>query len=271
MYEIALVNMPFSTTHLPSIALTQLKSVLHGQFGERVSVKIHYLNHDFARHMGLDRYAMIANSLQSTVTGLGDWLFRSAAFPDAADNTEVYLARHMWQFPREYNDEIGELVNGQRGQIASFLDELIDRYALDRCSLVGFTSMFTQSVASFAMARKLKQRNPALVTVMGGANCEMSMGKVIAKNVEAIDYVFSGPALKSFPQLVEHLVEGRGDECHKITGVFSKKKLALELVVGGNEIGQELDIDVEVPLDYDDYFASYEDKCPSGTKAGVAH
>jgi hypothetical protein len=37
------------------------------------------------------------------------------------------------------------------------------------------------------------------VTVLGGANCEVPMGRVLAKNLSPIDFVFSGPALHSFP------------------------------------------------------------------------
>ena len=38
---------------LPSIALTQLKSVLEDELGDRVAVRLLYLNHDFAHLLGL--------------------------------------------------------------------------------------------------------------------------------------------------------------------------------------------------------------------------
>jgi hypothetical protein len=53
MYKISLINMPFVALHIPSIALTQLKSVVTKEFGDEVSVDIHYLNHDYAKFLGL--------------------------------------------------------------------------------------------------------------------------------------------------------------------------------------------------------------------------
>src|SRR5215216_500857 len=70
------------------------------------------------------------------------------------------------------------LLEKRRG-LEQLLDELISRHGLDEAHVVGFTSMFMQNVASFAMARRLKARNPGLVTVMGGANCEWPMGQII--------------------------------------------------------------------------------------------
>jgi ribosomal peptide maturation radical SAM protein 1 len=252
--------MPFAAVHSPSIALTQLRSVLAATMNGQVETRILYLNHDFVGYFGTRLYHQISNSVQATVSGLGDWLFRQAAFPHLEDNSAEYLQRYAWLLGSD-RDTLLEYERLRRG-IDAFLDELIDRYQLDRCALVGFTSMFAQNVASFAMGRKLKERNVDLVTVMGGANCETVMGNVIARNVPAIDFVFSGPALSTFPQLVRNLMRGDRDQCHAMKGVFSRSRLDGILQGGLNEIGEELPIDVNVPLDYDDFLASLEEKCP---------
>lgn len=48
-----------------------------------------------------------------------------------------------------------------------FMDQLIDGHGLHEFDLMGFMSMVAQNVASFALARKLKERNPGLITVRG--------------------------------------------------------------------------------------------------------
>jgi len=260
MFKIALVNMPFAALRLPSIALTQLRSVLATRFSGQVETQIHYLNHDFGEYFGRDSYERISNSAKATVTGVGDWLFRHVAFPDSEDTASTYLPRYSWLLQAE-----GSLLSSQeqfRRGLDRFLEELLERYPLHDCSLVGFTSMFAQNMASFALARKIKERNHDVVTVIGGANCETTMGTVIARKVEAIDYVFSGPALKTFPRLVQHLIDGERDKCDEIRGVFSKKKLSRAGAGPLEEIGEELDIDTEVPLDYEGYLGSLEQKCP---------
>src|SRR5690242_21961487 len=98
MFRICLINMPFASLSLPSIALTQMKSRLKEQFKDRVSVEILYLNHDFGKYLGVEFYDFLSNSMQSLNAGLGDWVFRQLAFPDQPDNTAKYFERY---FPGE--------------------------------------------------------------------------------------------------------------------------------------------------------------------------
>jgi ribosomal peptide maturation radical SAM protein 1 len=256
MYKIALINMPFATIVLPSIALTQLKSVVEERFAGRVDVSLHYLNNDFAHHLGLGLYRDMSDSLEANMCGMGDWFFRDVAFPGSPDNAEEYFQRY---FPRR--DESFEirkrLLLAKRRGLDGFLSRLVARYRLADYDLVGFTSMFSQNVASFAMARKLKDKNPALVTVIGGANCEAPMGGRIAAHVEAIDFVFSGPALKSFPQFIACRLEGDEARCHDIQGVFSRQNATPERMTGPGSIGEELPIDVPVPLDYEPFLQTF--------------
>ena len=123
----------------------------------------------------IDDYQRIANEGEHFVSGVGDWLFRQVAFPDAEDNTEDYLLRY---YPRNdarsvrFKQRLGEL----RGELEGFLEGLIDQHELDGCQLVGLTSLFSQHVACLAMARLIKRRDPRIRVALGGANCEWPMG-----------------------------------------------------------------------------------------------
>src|ERR1700746_1510044 len=180
MYTISLVNMPFANIELPSIALAQIKSLLKSQFDEKISVRIIHVNHDFARFLGLDTYRFVSTSMQSLYAGLGDWFFRRQAFPELPDNTDKYLRRYFWGKTRE-QQHVKQMIEQKLPALGAYMDELITKYELDKSEIVGFTSMFMQNAASFAMAKKLKQRNPRVITVMGGANCEFPMGRVIVE------------------------------------------------------------------------------------------
>jgi ribosomal peptide maturation radical SAM protein 1 len=262
MYKIALVNMPFASLNLPSIALTELKSVLDRQYGDRVSVEVLYLNHDFAHYLGMDAYCFVSDTMKALNTGLGDWVFRQVAFPEEDDNTEAYFRRF---YPRRnmQNQKVIHFVEEKRPRLEQFLDLLIDKYRLEQADLVGFTSMFSQNVACFAMARKIKERNPAILTAMGGANCEAPMGQEIVKNIEHIDFVFSGPALKSFPELVQCQLNQDIEKCNEIKGVFSKKNCVSR--PHDMTIGEELPIDVMVGLDYDPFLHAIKNSFPNGS------
>jgi ribosomal peptide maturation radical SAM protein 1 len=262
VYKILLVNVPFARLGMPSIALAQLKSVITTHFPGQVSIDIVDLNQDLAQYIGVDRYETISNSNTALYAGFGDWFFRAVAFPDLPDNTEAYLRRFYWGRTPEIV-QTKELVATRRPVLDAYLDDVLTRHGLDRADMVGFTSMFMQNVACFALARRLKLRNPAIVTVMGGANCEFPMGPVIAAHVKQIDYVFSGPALKSFPQFVEYQMRGDRQACASIGGLFSSADGGT--LAPPSRLGEELDIDTPVDLDYDDFLNRFEATFPGAT------
>lgn len=261
MYKLSLINMPFAMLNTPSIALTQLKSVVAREFGDQVAVDILYLNHDFARFLGLDVYKTIVGSHEAQVTGLGDWLFRRLAFPDLPDNSEEYFRRYFPERDKQTEQQRRAFLERWSGA-DEFLDELIDKYRLDQADLVGFTSMFVQNVACFALSRKIKERNEGVVTIMGGANCEWPMGREIVNNVKHIDFVFSGPALTGFPKFIRHYIDRNIESCGQIAGVLRRANGTLPLATGA--IGEELSIDVDVELDYSSYLDTLSKNFPNG-------
>lgn len=296
MYRIALVNMPFAGLELPSLGLTQIKSVLDKTFGDRISVDVHYISHDFGHYLGVDRYEQISGSMEHHNSGFGDWFFRSVAFPSLPDNSEKYFER-FYPYPNEETRGLRKFAQEKREGLDHFLETLIAKHGLDQVDILGLTTMFMQNVASFAMARKVKERNPKIVTVIGGANCESPMGQEIVKHVEAIDYVFSGPGLKSFPAFVEALLSGDMQRCTRINGVFSKSSsthwqahppdmshtpfesrptlvtlgrsgvstaTVMQPVATIQPLGDELDIDADVELNYTPFLDTIERNFPDG-------
>jgi len=252
MYRLCLINMPFAALTMPSLAITQLKSVVQSNFPGQVSVDLCYINHDFAQLIGVDLYNFIASSVESHTMGIGDWLFRQVAFPESEDNSESYFQRYFRRTDAQTQKQ-KQIVREIRQGLDEFLNQVIKQYELDSADMIGFTSMFAQNGASFALARRLKECNPNVVTMMGGANCEAPMGQEIVKNVKQIDFVFSGPALISFCAFLRYRLNQEFDKCHTIKGVFSKRNSGLATLNCKGEIGEELPIDVEIELDYESY------------------
>lgn len=262
--RIDLINMPFSTLVLPSLALTQLESRVNDKFGGEVSTRVLYLNHDFGSFLGMRLYQDISLGDKNFRNGMGEWFFRQSAFPDVTDNSEEYFNRY-YERSNPRHAELQRAILDKRAYLDTFLNDLIDKYKIDQADIVGFSSMFSQNLGSIAMARLLKARNPQLTTVMGGANCESPMGEEIARHAGAIDYIFSGPALVSFPTFVEYTLNDRAHERGEIRGVIAKcsgtQQSALPMLAAQNSnraIGEDLDIDVPVPLDYDSFLDNFE-------------
>ena len=256
MYRVALINMPFANLNMPSLALSQLKSRLEEHFKDQIRVDIYYLNHDFANHMGVDFYNDVSSLQDSQNSGLGDWFFRQIAFPELPNNAGVYLTRYFPQ-RNDQSSSLKERILKSRRGLEQLMEDLITKYELDKVDLVGFTSMFMQNVAVFAMAEKIKERNSKVTIIMGGANCESPMGQVIVKNVKQIDYVFSGPALKSLLEFVQHCLDHEESKCSSIKGVFSKRNYFFQ--TGPDAIGEELSIDVPTKLEYDSFLSTWKE------------
>jgi ribosomal peptide maturation radical SAM protein 1 len=72
-------------------------------------------------------------------------------------------------------------------------------------SVVGFTSTFEQNIASLALAKQIKANYPKITTVFGGANWEDEMGVELHNSFGFVDYVCSGEADESFPELLRRL------------------------------------------------------------------
>jgi ribosomal peptide maturation radical SAM protein 1 len=268
MLNISLINMPFASLRLPSLGLTQLKAVLEKRFAEKISVRLHYINQDFGGYIGVNAYEFVANTGEAHNSGLGDWFFRQVAFPEVPDNADDYFRRYFPQHS-EQNRMYRRLVEERRRGLEVFLDGLIDQYHLDQADILGFTSMFSQNVASFAMARKVKSRNPDVHIVIGGANCEAPMGAEIVKNVDYIDFAFSGPALKSFSEFVESHLNVVPERFHMIRGVLSKKnctepatQMISTTLARDVTMGDEFDINNSIELDYDSFLKSFEKRFP---------
>ncbi|MCP5155132.1 MAG: RiPP maturation radical SAM protein 1 [Ectothiorhodospiraceae bacterium] len=257
-FRVALINPPFAAVHIPSIALTQLRAVLAERFGAEVECDLHYLNHAVARRIGVERYRAVSDSVAATMAGLGEWLYRDSAFPGLDDNADVYLARHahMLGLDRDAAARWAAL----RPELDAQLDALVDECDLAGYDVVGLSTMFAQTTASLGVARKIKARRAEVAVVLGGANCEGTMGAAIARNATAIDYVVSGPGLETFPRLVECLRDGERERAAALAGVVTRHHRPT--IAGRPVIGAERPIDQPPTLDYRSFLDSLADHCP---------
>ncbi len=237
--------MPFAAPAIPSLAVTQLKAVAESRFPDQVQVDILHLNHDFARHIGdLPAYQHVLGNY-GFMTGIGDWFFRQAAFPDAPDNTAEYFERY-YEGADPVSRRAWDSLIKHRAGLDAYLDSVIARYRMVEADIVGFTALFAQTVASFALARRLKAANPGVTIIMGGVACSDDMGAEFAKRIEAVDCFFSGPGLVSFSEFLKNYLDGnRPGRGQPITG-------------------EELDINAELRLDYDSFLDSLDHVLPEG-------
>ncbi len=243
--------MPFVDAYRPSIQLGLLKS-LAAAHGFPVRTLHAYLS--FAAQIGKDDYQLLARHRGSMV---GEWLFSLAAFRSAAPDPDSQLVAefaddlsHLGVSPADLRTRLTRI---REVEVPAFLDSLITEFPWHDVAVVGFSSTFQQNTASFALARRLKERYPNIFTVFGGANFDGEMGPEFVRAFDFIDAAIIGEADEALPRLLSALAEG--SDLRAVPGIALRVDGALSVTPPLPPLRQ-LD-DLPVP-DYEDYFTVAE-------------
>ena len=250
--RVVLVSMPFMDAGYPSIQLGLLKAVTAAQ---GFPVRTFHANLDFAAQIGIDFYRKLSQHRGALV---GEWLFSCEAFGDTAPDQHSglldELADELSYLADSPDSPKDLLLRTRRQDVPAYLDSLISTFPWNEFRIVGFSSTFQQNTSSFALARRLKERHPDILTVFGGANFEGDMGVEFVRSIEYIDAAVTGEGEIAFPRLLFALAAGT--EPAGIPGVIYRS--------GGQVAAipplpptRHLD-DLPMP-DYDEYFEHAEE------------
>lgn len=203
--DVCLVQMPFATLETPSLALGLLKAQLTRA---GITCQAFHESLRFAEMVGLDRYHMFDESIIQDL--LGEWAFAPAAFPHHKRDDDGYFSSVKLSYARPILEEV-------RAAAPAFVEQVAHRVLERRPRIVGCSSNFMQHCASLALLRVIRELDPSVVTVLGGANCEGAMGRVAADSFPWVDIVVSGEADDLVVPLFRALMEdSRQIPDHKI-------------------------------------------------------
>jgi ribosomal peptide maturation radical SAM protein 1 len=247
----ALVCMPFVSAFQPSIQIALLKAIAERR---GFSVAGFHFNLDFARLIGIKFYEALCEVRQRRD---GDWLFAQEAFrersPRTAEEYTTTFVESLQEVLTSAKKSMDDLVALRRQVVPAFLDYLVEKVAWRNFDVVGFTSTFQQNTASFALARRLKERFPNLITLFGGANFDGEMGLEFVERSNFIDYAVIGEGDEAFPAFLAALREN-GDPL-EIPGVVAHARGTAKFIPPRPFMGME-----NSPLpDFSDYFAQAKD------------
>ena len=255
MSDICLVSMPYAAVERPSIALGLLAAELRGA---GIGVEARYACLDFAARVGLRAYDAVLNS--HTALFIGEWTFAAAAFPERTAVDEEYLAaaaeRVLESRVIDGDVDARELLLSLREEAARFTAELADAIVARRPRIVGCSSTFQQHTASLALLRAVRERDPGIVTVIGGTNCEGAMGMAARRAFPWVDFVFSGEADEVIVPFVRAVLEGGRDGLPPLPGVIDGTIAARRDAEPPRASVWSVDA-IPTP-DYDDYFTALD-------------
>ena len=257
--DVCFVSMPISDVTMPSMALSLMKSCLTEAGFSSV---IDYEHLEYARRCGVELYNIMALARSDFL--VGEMVFARAAHGDktlrplseyidwmrtirlpwgGAPTQEVAMAG-------QWLDKIGEW---QR-DAEVFIEEAAARVMSHHPKIVAFASMFQQTNANIALARRLKkEKNPPII-VVGGANCMGDLGAALIEHIEAYDYVFIGEADEIFADICGRIMKDGEIPTEELPyGVMSRRSPRPKAVM------HRVTKDVEhLPIpDFDDFFRTF--------------
>ncbi|RCX08295.1 ribosomal peptide maturation radical SAM protein 1 [Anaerobacterium chartisolvens] len=207
--EILLVIPPFSMIETPSIGVHTLKACVEKR---GFPVEIAYVNLALASVLGEENYQAI---MAPSDRMLGELFFANAAygtqpFQQSGNYLETFFEVHS---PVDI-EHIKETLRTLEDWINQVADEILQF----GYKIIGFSTTFSQTASSIALINRVKSKNPEIVTVIGGANCEGEMAEGILSLSGNIDYVFSGEGEEVFPGFIERVLRGEYIENKIING-----------------------------------------------------
>lgn len=254
MKKIALVVTPWNDIRTGSLALSILKSAIQGAgFG----CDVFYLNLKLAKDMDLSIYNYLNNTYY-----IGEWIFSQYLFGkygtgelknDFSDFSKFLILESGYTEAgatmRKRKTELDEILNF----IPQYIEECINDIPWNDYYIVGFTCRMFGQISSLLLSKKIKEINPEIKIIFGGANVRGIQGKQMIQDFDWIDYIIDGEGEEVFPRLALNIDKGNCYE--KLPGVSYRK---------GNEVFLSDDLPTSVAMDdipipdFTDYYRQLE-------------
>lgn len=248
MSGVLFVVMPFAGLERPQLGVSLLKAQLRSR---GIPAAVAYLNFPFAEAVGYLDYQMVSGAAYDTDSLAGEWLFSRSLFPRASHHDDAYISQVLVG-RHSCTSKMIDLIRRVGGLVDSFLNYCLRAIDWERYAIIGFTSTFEQNAACLSLAKRIKERFPEKIVVMGGANCADVMGVQLHKSFPFLDYVFTGEADVSFPELVSRL--GNNDRRRDDISGYVRREGAHSFATPAVPVEP---MDALPYPDFDDYFAAY--------------
>lgn len=251
--RVALVCMPFADIARPPLGISLLKPGLNRA---GIDCDIHYLNFRFADQIspGFYDWLMITDPRMQ----LGEWIFSKALNGDHWELEPTFLT---WikeniencQESLEHLEVSLEHLLKARESAEPYLADCMSAVNWEQYAIVGFSISNQQSVASLALAKRLKEIWPQKWIIFGGSNCEGEMGLEIHRQFPFVDIVCRGESDEIFPSLVKRLLNGKRPP--QLPGIIYRNHDGGSIPIGPGAV-PIADLDALPYPDYDDFVAA---------------
>lgn len=206
--DVILVCPPFSSVLSPPIGLGILKGALT-QNGITSTVEL--ANLSFAKKVGIEACQQLALGHPTPHDLVGEWIFsRPRTTPRGVlyrrYKAEVLQGEPPHHVSKPLDEEFLTAIAKMRRVAIPFCQDTAKSIVARRPRIVAFSSVYQQTIASAQIAHFIKEHDPEIWTVIGGANCEGEMGAEIFRLFPQFDIVVGGEGDVIFPDIVSQIL-----------------------------------------------------------------
>jgi len=256
---ICLLQMPFSNVTQPCLSLSIFKAELKKQ---GIPAYVEYAGLHFLKETGILNYTLAAENWQNFIPMAGEFMFLRATGLSAKKTSQEYRSwlqdHYVDCLPVAVADKfIAELPQLEQ-KAQEFVNITTERILAHKPKVIACASTYLQINSSIAVLKCLKEKNPDLVTIVGGANCSGAAGVALVNDIPWIDYTFSGEADECIAEFCE-LALKYGNKIPQALlpyGVLAKGAFQADAQNLPCRITKDLDT-IAIP-DFDDYFETID-------------
>jgi ribosomal peptide maturation radical SAM protein 1 len=246
-----LLSPPWPIYHRPSIQLGALKAYLARQF-PMIRVEACHLYLQMAAAIGYEIYQAISER-----TWLAEAVYAALLHPDRFETIEKRFRRAAAGQKRLSHLNFRDLCR----QVEQETERWMSQIHWESATIAGFSVSLCQFSATLYLLRKLKQRCPHIIGVVGGSSFSGIPPDTVFELVDEIDVIVSGEGELPLGHLVQsRLMDGRPlDAIEPMSGLYFRRQTPIG---GESGFSQVASMDQLPPPDYDDYFAALADLPP---------
>jgi ribosomal peptide maturation radical SAM protein 1 len=243
MRNIALISTPWPLYSRPSIQLGSLKSFLHARIPDLKIDAFHfYLS--VAETIGYRLYHEISER-----SWLAESVYAALLYPARIKEVETLFRREASAKTKLREIKFKTLTN----RIKAATDAFIGSQNWQTYGLLGFTISLCQLTSALYVIKRIKNKFPNLMIVVGGALTPGIAAPGILKHFPEVDVVVNGEGELPLYQIVDHLRQTPPDlDLSNIQGVFTR--LSETQQPDSASFSQLKALDELAAPDYDDYF-----------------
>lgn len=249
--KITLISTPWPLYSRPSIQLGALKAYLNNRDND-LEVEAHHVYLRLAEAIGYKLYHEISER-----TWLAESIYATLLYPNRFRQIQKLFDKQVQGKSLLSQTDLKSV----SVQVKKTTHDFIDSLDWGACQLVGFTVSLCQLTSALYFIKLIKQKNPKLITVVGGSSFTGTAAKDAIGLFPDIDVVVTGEGELPLSQLVGYLKRNiHPKDAPAIQGVFTKSVTGIQK---RQHSFFQMDTLDRLPIpDYGDYFRLIESLDP---------